>query len=203
MHIEDQVFPKRCGHLDGKTLVSTEIMMNKINIAAEASAKCSRGSFIICARTDANGVSGLEETIRRSKKYIDAGASMIFPEGLKNLEEFRIVANELKNYGSKEGPFLLANMTEFGKTNFIKLGDFKKLGYNCVIYPVTTLRIAMRAVDKFLKDFNETGTQEGYLKNMQTREELYGLLNYEPGKEWSYPNPHCKDIEFNQEKDKK
>ena len=171
-------------------------MMKKINVAAEASIKCSKGSFIICARTDANGVHGLDETIKRSKKYIDAGASMIFPEGLKNPEEFRIVANELKNYGSKEGPFLLANMTEFGKTTYITLEEYKKLGYHCVIYPVSTLRIAMRAVDMFLKDLRKTGTQKDFVKHMQTREELYGLLHYTPGEEWFYPNPHCKDIEF-------
>lgn len=172
--------------------------MKKINIAAEASVKCSRGTFIICARTDANGVvgGGIEETIRRSKKYIDAGASMIFPEGLKTAEEFRIVANELKNYGSKEGPFLLANMTEFGKTEYLTLEEYKKLGYHCVIYPVSTLRVAMKAVDQFLKDFNKTGTQKHYLNKMQSREELYGLLHYNPMKEWVYPNPHCKDIEL-------
>lgn len=178
-------------------------MMKKVNIAAEASVKCSRGSFIICARTDANGVSGLEETIKRSKSYIDAGASMIFPEGLKNVEEFKIVADELKNYGSKEGPFLLANMTEFGKTGYISVQEFKKLGYNCVIYPVSTLRVAMRAVDLFLKDLKNKGSQKDYLAKMQTREELYSLLHYEPGKEWMYPNPHCKDIEFEDDATKK
>lgn len=191
--------------MDGKALVPIDVMMRKVNIAAEASAKCSKGSFIICARTDANGVSGLDETIKRSKKYIDAGASMIFPEGLKNQEEFKIVANELKNYGSEEGPFLLANMTEFGKTDYISLEDFKKLGYHCVIYPVTTLRVAMKAVDLFLKDFKKNGSQKDYIDKMQSREELYSLLHYEPGKEWTYPNPHCKDIEYDllNEKEKK
>jgi len=203
LHIEDQVFPKRCGHLDGKTLVETDVMMKKINVAAEASVKCSKGSFIICARTDANGVSGLEETIKRSKRYIDAGASMIFPEGLKNSEEFKIVADELKTYGSNEGPFLLANMTEFGKTNYISLKEFKELGYNCVIYPVSTLRVAMRAVDLFLKDLLKNGSQKEYVKKMQTREELYSLLHYEPGKEWLYPTPHCKDIEYDEDTTKK
>ena len=89
---------------------------------------------------------------------------MIFPEGLGNYEEFKIVADALKGYGPKGGPYLLANMTEFGKTEFISLEDFKNLGYNCVIYPVTTLRVAMKAVDLFLKHLMEHGTQEGFLE---------------------------------------
>jgi len=138
--------------------------VKKIEIAAEASRKCSNGEFIICARTDAKGVYGIEETISRSKKYIDAGADMIFPEGLSNIEEFKIVADALKHYGPKGGPYLLANMTEFGKTDLISLEEFKKLGYNCVIYPVTTLRVAMKAVDLFLKHLMTFGTQEGFLE---------------------------------------
>lgn len=138
--------------------------MKKIEIAAAASKKCSDGEFIICARTDAKGVYGIQETIDRSKQYIDAGADMIFPEGLSNLEEFKIVAEALKKYGPKGGPYLLANMTEFGKTDFISLEDFKKMGYNCVIYPVTTLRVAMKAVDLFLKHLMENGTQEGFME---------------------------------------
>lgn len=110
------------------------------------------------------GVYGIEETIKRSKRYIDAGADMIFPEGLTNIEEFKRVADELKHYGPKGGPYLLANMTEFGKTDFIELVDFKKIGYNCVIYPVTTLRVAMKAVDLFLKNLAENGSPELYLE---------------------------------------
>lgn len=132
-------------------------MVKKIEIAVKASQECSDGEFIICARTDARGVLGLDETIRRSKMYIDAGADMIFPEGLATKEEFEIVAKELKGYGKKGGPFLLANMTEFGKTPIINLSEFEKMGYNCVIFPVSTLRIAMKATDDFLKDLKKTG----------------------------------------------
>ena len=132
--MEDQVFPKRCGHLDGKNLIPTEEMAKKIEIAVDASKKCSNGAFIICARTDAKGkekkpVTPIKfikplETIKRSKRYIDAGADMIFPEGLSNLEEFKLIADEFKNNGPKRGPYLFANMTEFGKTEYISLEDF-------------------------------------------------------------------------------
>jgi len=118
-HIEDQVFPKRCGHLDGKELIPIDDMKKKVSVAAQASLQCSNGEFVICARTDARGVTGIEDTIKRAKAYIDAGADMIFPEGLMTREEFELVAKELKGYGSKEGPLLLANMTEFGKTPLI------------------------------------------------------------------------------------
>lgn len=141
-------------------------MSKKIAIAAEASNRCSQGSFIICARTDAFSTSGLQETINRSKEYIYAGADMIFPEGLNTRKDFEEVAKALKEFKrEKRGGdlFLLANMTEFGKTEYIKLDEFEKMGYNCVLYPVTTLRIAMKAVDDFLKSFKETGTQENYV----------------------------------------
>lgn len=187
LHIEDQVFPKRCGHLDGKALIPAEDMAKKIEIAVQAAQECSDGAFVICARTDAAGVDGVEETIRRSKLYIDAGADMIFPEGLKSREDFELVAKELTGYGKKGGPFLLANMTEFGKTPYISLEEFAKMGYHCVIYPVSTLRIAMKAIDNFLKDLKSLGTQGPLIDKMQTRQELYDLLEYTPGKEWIYP----------------
>ena len=135
-------------------------MSKKIEIAVDAAKKCSDGEFVICARTDARGVLGIEETIRRSKAYIDAGADMIFPEGLSSKEEFVRVAKELKGYGGKGGPFLLANMTEFGKTPIISLKEFKDWGYNCVIYPVSTQRIAMKSIDIFLKNLLEKGSVE-------------------------------------------
>jgi methylisocitrate lyase len=188
LHLEDQVFPKRCGHLDGKELISAEDMVKKVEIAVKASQECSDGEFVICARTDARGVSGIDETIRRAKLYIDAGADMIFPEGLISKEEFEKVSKALTGYGKKGGPFLLANMTEFGKTPFIPLPEFEKMGYHCVIFPVTTLRVASKAVDLFLKDLKKNGSAEGSLKQMQTREELYDLLGYKPGKEWYFPS---------------
>jgi len=188
LHIEDQLFPKRCGHLDDKTLISAKDFAKKVEIAAQASKDCSDGEFIICARTDAAGVTSVEDAISRAKLYIDAGADMIFPEGLKTRDDFHRVAQELKGYGKKGGPFLLANMTEFGKTPYINLDDFGKMGYNCVIYPVSTLRVAMKAVDTFLKDLHRLGNQETLLNTMQTRQELYRLIQYTPGKEWIYPS---------------
>ena len=193
LHMEDQVFPKRCGHLDGKTLIGVGDMQKKVEVCAQARDECSNGDFIVCARTDAKGVEGLQATIDRSKAYIDAGADMIFPEGLHTLQEFEEVSNELRKH--KSDVFLLANMTEFGKTPIINLQDFEKAGYSCVIYPVTTLRVAALAVNHFLKDLKENGDQTGSLENMLTRKELYGLLNYKPGVEWIYPNSKKSEVQ--------
>lgn len=193
LHIEDQVFPKRCGHLDGKSLISTEDMMHKIRIARQASNEVSDGQFIICARTDAKGVYGIEETIKRSIEYIDAGADMIFPEGLATREEFDMVSKELRSHN--KNVMLLANMTEFGKTPYIHLEEFKEMGYNCVIYPVSTFRVANKAIDNFLTTLKEEGTQKNTLSDMQTRKELYNTLKYVPGKEWIYPNSSKKPEE--------
>ena len=187
LHIEDQVFPKRCGHLDGKQLVPIEDMVKKVQIAVKASQDCSDGAFIICARTDAKGVTGIEDTIIRSKAYVDAGADMIFPEGLGSAEEFAMVSKALEGYGPKGGPFLLANMTEWGKTPYMGVDVFAKLGYHLVIYPVSTFRVASKAIDLFLKELKTHGTQENYLDKMQPRQELYDTIKYTPGKEWYYP----------------
>jgi methylisocitrate lyase len=146
--------------LDNKSLVPASDFVKKVEIAVQASKACSNGEFLICARTDARGVEGIEATISRAKSYVDAGADMVFPEGLQNADEFIKVADALKGYGPKGGPFLLANMTEFGKTPYISLEDFKKYGYHCVIYPVSTLRIAMKAIDIFLKELKSHGSQE-------------------------------------------
>jgi len=124
-------------------------MVKKVEIAVKASKECSGGEFIICARTDAKGVTGIEDTILRSKAYVDAGADMIFPEGLGSLEEFTMVSKALKGYGPKGGPFLLANMTEFGKTPYLSTEDFGNIGYDLIIYPVSTFRVANRAIDTF------------------------------------------------------
>ncbi|CAD8112330.1 unnamed protein product [Paramecium primaurelia] len=186
LHIEDQVFPKRCGHLDGKELVPSDVMEKKIQIAKNASVQCSGGEFVICARTDARGTHGLDECIKRSKAYMDAGADMIFPEGLHTKEEMAIVAKELKS--KNPNIYLLANMTEFGKTPYISLKEFESMGYNCVIYPVSTLRIASKAIDEFLKQLQKDESQVNSVQNMQTRKELYSTLGYTPGKEWYFPN---------------
>jgi methylisocitrate lyase len=194
LHLEDQVFPKRCGHLDGKSLVSMEDMSNKIRLSAKARDECSGGDFIICARTDAFGVEGFDSAIKRASNYVKSGADMIFPEGLATLEDFKKFAQILR----KDHPevFLLANMTEFGKTDYIPFNTFKDIGYNCVIYPVSTLRIAMKAIDIFLEDLVKHDTVEGSLENMLTRKELYSLLNYTPGKEYIYPSQKTLDSTF-------
>ena len=194
LHLEDQVFPKRCGHLDGKSLISMEDMNNKIRISSKARDECSNGEFIICARTDAKGVEGFDSAVKRASSYVKSGADMIFPEGLESIEEFANFASLLR----KDHPevFLLANMTEFGKTPYIPFEKFKDLGYNCVIYPVSTLRIAMKAIDIFLDKLVKNGTVESSLDDMLTRKDLYSLLNYKPGKEYSYPSIKEKDSSF-------
>lgn len=121
---------------------------------------------------------------------MDAGADMIFPEGLHSVEEFAKVADELKKHNSNV--YLLANMTEFGKTPIISMKDFSNAGYDCVIYPVSTLRVAMSAVNLFLRDLKNMGHQLNSSNKMQTRKELYDMLDYTPGEEWIYPNPNGK-----------
>jgi len=185
LHLEDQVFPKRCGHLDGKALVSVEQMCSKIEWASKASIDCSGGSFLICARTDAKGVEGFDAAVDRAKAYVEAGASMIFPEGLASEEEFGAFASAMGSLGEKK-PYMLANMTEFGKTAMIGLDRFGELGYDLVIYPVSTLRIAMGAIERGLADLKANGTMEGQLGGMQSREELYKLVGYTPGTAWEY-----------------
>ena len=157
-------------------------MVKKIEICAETRDKCSNGDFIICARTDARGVEGIDWTIKRSLAYIDAGADMIFPEGLENLNEFEFVAKELRKH--KPEVFLLANMTEFGKTPLINFKEFECIGYSCVIYPVTLLRVAMHAVTQALETLRTSGSAEPLLSSMQTRQQLYDLVGYKPGVPW-------------------
>ncbi len=183
LHLEDQVFPKRCGHLDGKALIPIEQAVSKIQWAAKASHDCSNGQFIICARTDAKGVEGFDAAIDRAKAYVQAGATMIFPEGLTTTEEFKDFADAMSELGDNR-PYLLANMTEFGKTPMIPLKDFGDMGYSIVIYPVSTLRIAMGAIKRALTELQTIGTFEGQLENMQTRQELYDLVEYTPGTPW-------------------
>jgi methylisocitrate lyase len=190
LHIEDQSYPKRCGHLDGKELVSIDHMVEKIKRGRDAAGD---SGFIVCARTDARGVEGFDSAIHRAREYVMAGAEMIFPEGLKDLNEFHKFASEMQKMGDlgldvRGGPYLLANMTEFGKTDHIHISDFEKAGYVAVIYPVSTLRVAMRAVEGMLKELKTEGTLRGQQKNMMTRNELYKSLRYQPSVEWLYPN---------------
>lgn len=185
LHLEDQVFPKRCGHLDGKALISIDQACSKIEWAANASKDCSNGSFIICARTDAKGVEGFDAAIERAKAYVNAGATMIFPEGLTSEDEFKAFADAMASMG-KNKPYMLANMTEFGKTPMIPLERFGELGYHIVIYPVSTLRIAMGAIERGLADLKAQGTLEGQLDSMQSRKDLYKLVEYTPGTPWEF-----------------
>jgi methylisocitrate lyase len=169
IQLEDQLLPKRCGHLSGKSLVDTETMCAKLRAAASAKAD---DSTIILARTDARGVEGLEEAIVRAKRYVEAGADWIFPEALDSEMEFQRFSKEV------DVP-LVANMTEFGKSPLLTLDQLSHLGYAAVLYPVTMLRIAMRAMQAALAVIEMEGSQESLLDLMQTREELYDLLDYE------------------------
>jgi methylisocitrate lyase len=168
-HIEDQINPKRCGHLDNKELVSVDAMVQKVKAAADAK---SDENFVLIARTDARGVEGLDKALDRAKAYVDAGADMIFPEAMKDESEFEAFRNAV------DVP-LLANMTEFGKSRLLNKSELENLGYNLVIYPVTTQRLAMYAVEKGLDTIVDTGSQEGVVGEMQTRKRLYEVLHYE------------------------
>jgi methylisocitrate lyase len=167
-HIEDQVMPKRCGHLDGKEVVSTEAMVQRVKAAAEAKRDA---NFILIARSDARAVEGLDQAIERMKAYVDAGADMIFPEAMQNEKEFEAVRKAIKVP-------MLANMTEFGKSRLLNKKELENLGFNLVIYPVTTLRLAMGAVDRGLDRLLKDGDQNGILDEMQHRRDLYDLLRY-------------------------
>ena len=168
-HIEDQTNPKRCGHLDNKELVSTQDMVKKIKAATDARVD---KNFLIIARTDANAVEGLDKTIARCKAYVDAGADMIFPEAMKDESEFEKMRKELSSY-------LLANMTEFGKSKLLTKEELENLGYNLVIYPVTTQRLAMKNVEDGLRQVFEEGHQNNVIDKMQTRKRLYEIVDYE------------------------
>lgn len=204
LHLEDQKFPKRCGHLDGKELVPTDHMVEKVQWAVRAARDfAQRGSnspsspsnaLIICARTDAKGVEGFDAAVARAKAYVAAGADMIFPEGLTSEQEFALFAAAMGRGPSADPsvpadkrPYLLANMTEFGKTPSIPLSKFASMGYSCVIYPVSLLRVAMGAVSRALDQLQKDGHVEGFVKDMQTRQQLYDLINYKPGVAWEVP----------------
>ena len=177
MHIEDQVFPKRCGHLDGKELIPAEEMSEKV--AAAAQHRLTK-DFMIIARTDARSVSGMKEAIQRANLYRQAGADMIFPEGLESEAEFAEFA--------KASPgLLLANMTEFGKTPDISAQRFAELGFQLVIYPLSMMRLAMGHVARGLQSLKQHGSVREVLPQMQTRKELYELLGYQPGQQWNFP----------------
>jgi methylisocitrate lyase len=170
MQMEDQVEAKKCGHLGGKKLVSPAAMVGRIRSASAARAK---GNFVIVGRTDARSVEGFDLAVKRAEKYLDAGADVIFPEALQSEEEFAEFARRIR------AP-LLANMTEFGKSPLLDLMRWGKMGYRLVIYPQTAFRIAMKAQQAALAELKTRGTQRSLIRNMQTREELYRLLKYDP-----------------------
>ena len=183
-HIEDQIAEKRCGHLENKELISTNEMVQKIKDSIEARKD---GNFSIIVRTDANLVEGLDKTIERIKAYEAAGADIIFPESMKDEKEFENVRRNSKVY-------LLANMTEFGKSKLLTTKELENLGYNIVIYPVTTQRLAMRSVEDGLRSIFKDGHQNNIIDKMQTRKRLYELVEYE-----KYNTPDKKITDFKTE----
>ena len=180
-HIEDQIDQKRCGHLDNKEIISVEDMIKKIKNAV--SAKKDK-NFLIIARTDSNTVEGIKKTIDRVKAYENAGADVIFPEAMKDEKEFEQIRKNSK-------VSLLANMTEFGKSKILSAKILENLGYNIVIYPVTTQRLAMKSVEDGLRVIMNNGHQNNIINKMQTRKRLYELIEYE-----KYNTPDKKITDF-------
>jgi methylisocitrate lyase len=168
IHIEDQQLPKRCGHLSGKQLVEPEVMAAKLRAATAARRD---PDFVIIARTDARGVTGFDDAVRRAKLYVETGADAIFPEALENEAEFTSFAKAIT------AP-LLANMTEFGRSPSLDFAVLADLGYKMVLYPVTAFRSALRAAQDTLAEIKQQGHQRGRLGQMLTRAELYDLLGY-------------------------
>lgn len=166
VQIEDQDMPKKCGHLNGKKLINTEEMCQKIQAI-----KQSVPTMTVVARTDAHGVEGLESAIQRANKYAEAGADVIFSEALTDKSEFETFKTQV------DAP-LLANMTEFGKTPYYTAQEFQSFGYSIVIYPVTSLRVAAKAYERVFNEIMETGSQKNSLDAMQTRKELYETIGY-------------------------
>ena len=169
-HIEDQEFPKRCGHLAGKKIVDLEEMVGKIKAAVAARRD---PDFMVIARTDARAVEDFDRAVERAGEYAAAGADAIFPEALQSAEEFRDFAKEI------DVP-LLANMTEFGKSPLISFKELSELGYRMVIFPQSAFRVSMKASEQFLRALKKAGTQSDWIDKMQTRDELYDLLDYDP-----------------------
>ena len=172
-HIEDQEFPKRCGHLAGKSLVDVEEMIEKIKATVAARRD---PDFMIVARTDARAVEDFDRTLDRAQQYVESGADAIFPEALQSEKEFRDFASEI------DVP-LLANMTEFGKSPLLSFQELAGFGYRMIIFPQSAFRVSMKASDQFLRALKKSGTQKEWIDEMQTREELYELLDYDPNAE--------------------
>lgn len=167
LHIEDQVLPKKCGHLEGKELVDTDEMVKKLVSAKEEAGK----DLLVIARTDARAVEGLDGAIERARSYSRAGADLIFPEALESKEEFA-------EFRGKIALPMMANMTEFGKTPYMSAKEFEELGYDMVIFPVTAFRAMMKAVKETLEALKLHGTQKGIVDSLMTRSEFYDLIDY-------------------------
>ena len=169
LHIEDQILPKRCGHLSGKSLIEPEAMAEKIRAAVQTRRD---PAFVIVARTDARSVEGYSAALSRARIYLEAGADLIFPEALETVEEFA-------NFARAVDGSLVANMTEFGRGPLIPFDELASHGYRAVLYPLTAFRAAMYAADQTLRELRETGTQRDALCRMQSRAELYDLIGYQ------------------------
>ncbi len=188
IHIEDQEFPKKCGHLVGKRLIETEAMVGKIQAAVGARTD---PDFLLIARTDARGVTGMADAIARAQRYVEVGADAIFPEAMESAEEFALFAREVAPAFAAQSairvseaaksaiPLLLANMTEFGKSDLFTVDQLAGVGVNMIIYPVTLLRSAMGAAERTLESIKSDGTQEAQVPSMLTRARLYELVDYE------------------------
>lgn len=176
LHLEDQVLPKRCGHLSGKGLVDAEAMVQKIRAALSARHD---PSFVVMARTDARGMTSMEDALRRARLYLEAGADAIFPEALQGPEEFAHFAREIHQGRPPGAVPLLANMTEFGKSPLLEVADLGQLGYRLILYPVSTLRAALGAAHRTLLAIRDRGHQRDQIDQMFTRQELYDLLGYQ------------------------
>ena len=167
VQIEDQILPKKCGHLNDKHLASPQEMAAKVNAARRA-----RRDLVIIARTDAAASEGIDGAVARAKLYLEAGADAIFPEALTSVEMFREVAQRLP------GVKLLANMTEFGRTPALTATEFEELGYRMVIWPVSSLRVAAKAQEELYAEIRRQGTPRELIPRMQTRAELYETIRY-------------------------
>lgn len=167
VHIEDQILPKKCGHLNNKKLADAHDMAAKVAAAAKA-----RRNLVIIARTDAAASEGIDGAVARAKRYLEAGADAIFPEALTNAEMFRAFARAMP------GVKLLANMTEFGRTPFFTASEFEAMGYRMVIWPVSALRAANKAQERVFAALRRDGGTQKVIDQMQTRQELYDTIRY-------------------------
>ena len=168
LHLEDQVLPKKCGHLNGKKIVDRDEMNRKISSAADAR---KNDDFIIIARTDARSVLGIDDAIDRANSYLESGADIIFTEAMESPDEFRKCVKEIR------GP-LLANMTEFGKSPLLSAGELKDIGYRAVIFPLTAFRVTLKAVQSAYDDLYKSGTQRDFIDRLMPRLEFYDVIGY-------------------------